>query len=508
MYSHKDVKRSTLTVAVLLALGVGTVYGSVGSPGTTGNNFTMISSAGGLQGGNNDTVFTWDGTLKTTVVTDGTNNATLSSASKFSGFLWTAHHINVYGTGTYVFDTSCASGNPSCGTGTAAQKYTLVVPAGYLGVHMLFNWNTSSNIDVVQLWKINDSWAATGKTAVDSDPIGSATSSDPFCGELTAPATPTSCQTGVNNGNTRTKAWSLVSVDSPSSTIDAGAAPTDETNISHGTKMIDGPFIGSQANFNVMMDTTPDVFTFTDQTGVATSSTIQSAAITISKTGGGTFTISVTNGEYSLDGGTTYQSTSGIVSTGQTVRARHTSAATTGTNTDTTVTIGGVSDIFSSTTAGAFVADTTPNAFTFSDQDGVTTSTVITSNTISVAGINTATTISITGGEYSINGGAYASAGSTVSNGNTVTVHHTSSSAGSTATNTTLTIGGVSDTFSSTTAAASTAVTEASAPSNMPGCSISSKPDSAIERGDWWLVAGFLAWLGALRMRFKRQAQS
>jgi hypothetical protein len=45
-------------------------------------------------------------------------------------------------------------------------------------------------------------------------------------------------------------------------------------------------------------------------------------------------------------------------------------------------------------------------------------------------------------------------------------------------------------------------------PSNMPGCSISARPSNGIERGDWWLVAGFMAWLGALRMRFKRQVKS
>lgn len=40
------------------------------------------------------------------------------------------------------------------------------------------------------------------------------------------------------------------------------------------------------------------------------------------------------------------------------------------------------------------------------------------------------------------------------------------------------------------------------------GCSLTGSRTSAIERGDWWIVAGFLAWLGALRIRFKRQAQS
>jgi NAD-dependent dihydropyrimidine dehydrogenase PreA subunit len=56
------------------------------------------------------------------------------------------------------------------------------------------------------------------------------------------------------------------------------------------------------------------------------------------------------------------------------------------------------------------------------DQTGVALNTVITSNAITVAGINTAASISITGGAYAINGGAYTGESGTVSNGETVTV--------------------------------------------------------------------------------------
>jgi hypothetical protein len=45
-------------------------------------------------------------------------------------------------------------------------------------------------------------------------------------------------------------------------------------------------------------------------------------------------------------------------------------------------------------------------------------------------------------------------------------------------------------------------------PSNAPGCSISATPVSALKRADWWLVAGFLAWLGGIRIRQKRKTQS
>jgi|MudIll2142460700_1097286.scaffolds.fasta_scaffold50600_1 hypothetical protein len=100
------------------------------------------------------------------------------------------------------------------------------------------------------------------------------------------------------------------------------------------------------------------------------------------------------------------------------------------------------------------VVDTTPDQFTFTDQTGVTVNTVITSNTITVSGLNAATPISILGGTYAINGGSYTSANGTVSNGSTVRVQQTSSGNYSTTTDTTLTIGGVSDIFSVTTEAA------------------------------------------------------
>lgn len=96
-------------------------------------------------------------------------------------------------------------------------------------------------------------------------------------------------------------------------------------------------------------------------------------------------------------------------------------------------------------------SDTTPDPFVFTDQTGVALSTVVTSNTITVGGINAAAPVSITGGTYSINGTAYTSASGTVNNGNTVAVRVTSSGSYSTMVNATLTIGGVSDTFSVTT---------------------------------------------------------
>lgn len=99
-------------------------------------------------------------------------------------------------------------------------------------------------------------------------------------------------------------------------------------------------------------------------------------------------------------------------------------------------------------------ADTTPAAFSFTDVTDATLSTLYTSNAITVTGINWPATISVTGGEYEKNtSGSWASVAGTVVNNDTVRVRHTSSASNSTATNTTLTIGGVSDTYTTTTVA-------------------------------------------------------
>ena len=97
-------------------------------------------------------------------------------------------------------------------------------------------------------------------------------------------------------------------------------------------------------------------------------------------------------------------------------------------------------------------ADTTPDAFTFTDQTGVTPSSVVTSAAVTISGIDAASAISVTGGEYSIGCSAtYGAAAGEINPGQQVCVRHTSAATGDTSTDTTLTVGGVSDTFTSTT---------------------------------------------------------
>ncbi|MCC2655707.1 MAG: multicopper oxidase type 3 [Panacagrimonas sp.] len=97
------------------------------------------------------------------------------------------------------------------------------------------------------------------------------------------------------------------------------------------------------------------------------------------------------------------------------------------------------------------LADTTPDPFGFTSLNGVLRSTPQLSNVVTIKGINTPAPIAVSGGQYAVNGGSFGSAAGSVANGATVQLRHTSSPAFSSTITTTLTVGGVSADFSSTT---------------------------------------------------------
>lgn len=191
---------------------------------------------------------------------------------------------------------------------------------------------------------------------------------------------------------------------------------------------------------------TPLDFTFIDVSNVPLLSEQTSNAIIVSGISG-TTNISVTGGFYSINGAA-FTSAPGMVNDGQNVRVQHIAAASFSTPVDTELTIGGVSDIFTSTT---LAEDTVPEVFTFVDISNVALASLQTSNEITVAGINSPADISVNGGSYSIDGGTFTLLPGMVENGQTVRVRHTSAAILNTSTATTLTIGGVMDTFTSTT---------------------------------------------------------
>jgi glucose/arabinose dehydrogenase len=107
---------------------------------------------------------------------------------------------------------------------------------------------------------------------------------------------------------------------------------------------------GGGNDFSDLLDSTPDAFNFPDQSDAALSTPVTSGAVTITGISAQA-AVSVSGGEYSIGCTATFTAADGSVGPQQQVCVRHTSAATPDTATQTTLTVGGVSGTFTSTTA-------------------------------------------------------------------------------------------------------------------------------------------------------------
>jgi hypothetical protein len=212
------LKKHSLHIAVLIALGAASSAAYAAVTASNGN-FTMLDGTGALVGGTNDVNFTWDGTLNTDPAT-AVSNATITSAGStpFFGLVWTAYDVKVYGPGSYTLSTvdtpgsvDCPYPGLTCVSGTSPNDhYNVTVPAGAIMAHMKFAWGTTQGIDVVNVWEPG-SWTTLN---------------------------PTSSIYNGPNGTYTGPVYGLVSTDWDNS----GKA---------GSGMIDGPFPGFSANFNV-----------------------------------------------------------------------------------------------------------------------------------------------------------------------------------------------------------------------------------------------------------------
>ncbi|BAV33870.1 hypothetical protein SCL_1565 [Sulfuricaulis limicola] len=207
MYS---IKKSVSAAVVILGLSAGTVHAAT----TYNNNFTMLDGGGGMVGGTNDVVFTWDGSFNTDPNT-AVSNASISSTTPFFGINWTAYNVKIYGPGTYTISTADTAGGTGCPTVLQANcasggNYNVTADASQVMVHMKFAWGSTEGIDVVNVWQ-SGSWTSLNP----GNPI--------FKGA---------------NGTYIGPIYNLVSTDWDGDGIAGGG-------------MIDGPFQGFNANFNV-----------------------------------------------------------------------------------------------------------------------------------------------------------------------------------------------------------------------------------------------------------------
>lgn len=100
---------------------------------------------------------------------------------------------------------------------------------------------------------------------------------------------------------------------------------------------------------------------------------------------------------------------------------------------------------------GAVAGDSTPDQFSFSDQSGVALSATITSAPVTITGIDTTVSFTATDGTIDVNEDGNFQTSRDVVNLDTIRSGHTSSASYLTATNTVVTGGGISDTFTSIT---------------------------------------------------------
>ncbi len=196
-------------------------------------------------------------------------------------------------------------------------------------------------------------------------------------------------------------------------------------------------------------DTTPDAFSFPPQASVPLATAVTSGVVTIGGFDTAT-SVSVAGGTYSRDCASNgFTSASGTLAPNTAVCVRHTSASAGSTVTTTVLTVGGVSSTFTSTT---LAGDAAPVPFSFPSETGVELVTDITSAPVTITGIDIASPVTVTGGEYSIGCTSnFTSSQGTITDGRSVCVRHRSSFNSSEDVETVLTIGTESGSFTSTT---------------------------------------------------------
>jgi len=233
--------KTKLAVAILLALGSVTANAAMVELGNGNNNFTMLDPGGGRVGGTNDVVAKWDGTYNTSVATAVTN-MTISSSTTFFGLPWKAHDVQVFKPGSYTFEAcpgpivgKIAADGSRCNSGVSTPQ-TMVVGKGQVGVHMLFDWSSNKNIDVVNVWNVNSVWGF-GPNNGTKSLLETAGTGCNLKGKKADPGS-LACQTLL-----QTK-WLFTASDP-----DGNGVP--------GTGMVDGPFTGFNASFNIRPQVVP-----------------------------------------------------------------------------------------------------------------------------------------------------------------------------------------------------------------------------------------------------------
>lgn len=204
-------------------------------------------------------------------------------------------------------------------------------------------------------------------------------------------------------------------------------------------------------------DTTPDEFSFSDKVNVDRESWISSETITITGLSNDiSVPIEAEGLEFSIDGGE-FTALSGSIKNGQSLTVRVFSSADFSSTKTTKIYIGTESVSFSITTAAQSTippADTTPDAFAFSDVIDIDTEIWVESETVTISGLDDNVSAVVSSNhsiQFSIDGGAYTMTSSEIKNGQTLKVRLFSSEHYGTLTSASVTISDTTVTFAITT---------------------------------------------------------
>jgi len=147
------MKTTAIASALALTMGLGFGTAHAASATMTSATFTMLDGGGGPVGVD---------TAVTGSIGDGA--WAVASTTPFFGQNWTAHDGTTFGPGTYSFAT------------IQGGTYTgVVVGAGQVGGHILFDWGVVTDIDVINVWDVTggDTYTSTdGIAGTPANPDG------------------------------------------------------------------------------------------------------------------------------------------------------------------------------------------------------------------------------------------------------------------------------------------------------------------------------------------------
>ncbi len=216
------------------------------------------------------------------------------------------------------------------------------------------------------------------------------------------------------------------------------------------------------------VDSVPDAFSFTTQNDIERDTLTESNTVTLSGLTGYA-SLSLDKGEYRRNGGAWTSVAASNIINGDSIQLRLSASGEYSTATTAILNIGGVSASFTlNTLADPAANDSTPDSFSFNVLLDQSRDQLVESNAITVSGITIDADVTVLNGEFKIDSGNWSSQPAQISNGQTVTLRHTTSSSYSADVVSTLNIGGVSAEFRSTTLALVAPLLSAAGPISEP----------------------------------------